>query len=112
MQPFPDGGRLIPISTGKGTEPVWSRDGTELFFRDGAQMLAVEVDTGTTFSAGRPQVLFEGSYDADVNSQGIPNYDTTPDGWVLMIRPADTASAQLVVVLHWFDELTERVPIN
>ena len=39
VQPFPEGGRVIPISTGGGTEPVWSRDGRELFYRDGTQLL-------------------------------------------------------------------------
>ena len=31
VQAFPDGGRLYNISPGEGREPVWSRDGTELF---------------------------------------------------------------------------------
>ena len=32
VQSFQDGGAVIPVSTGPGTEPVWSRDGGELFF--------------------------------------------------------------------------------
>ena len=41
--------------------PLWSRDGKELFFSslDGRQMFAVAVQSGTTFVAARPQVLFE-----------------------------------------------------
>ena len=30
LQPFPEGGRVVPVSAGPGTEPVWSRDGREL----------------------------------------------------------------------------------
>ena len=88
VQPFPDGGRVIPISTGAGTEPVWSRDGTELFFRDRQQMLVVAVEPGTTFSARRPELLFERPYDTDLTAQGNPNYDVAPDRRFLMVRPA------------------------
>ena len=55
----PEGGRRIPISTGPGTEAVWSRDGRELFYRNGDQMWVVEVETGTDFIAGSPDLLFE-----------------------------------------------------
>ncbi len=65
VQPFPDGGEVIPISTGPGTEPVWARDGEELFFRNGNQLLAVEIAADPTFNAGRPRVLFEGPYATD-----------------------------------------------
>ena len=41
VQPFPEGGRVIPISTGGGTEAVWSRDGRELFYRDGNRLLVL-----------------------------------------------------------------------
>lgn len=34
-QPFPEGGRITPVSTGPGTEAAWSRDGRELFYRIG-----------------------------------------------------------------------------
>ena len=58
VRPFPEGGRVIPISTGGGTEPVWSRDGRELFYRDGNQLLVVDVDVETEFTVGTSQVLF------------------------------------------------------
>ena len=30
--PFPDVGDKLPVSNGGGTRPIWSRDGTELFY--------------------------------------------------------------------------------
>ena len=39
-------------------------------------------------------------------------YDVTPDGErFIMVRPADTSKPRMNVVLHWFQEFTERVPV-
>ena len=111
VQPFPDGGAVSTISTGVGTEPVWSRDGTELFFRDGDRMMAVDVETGSAFAAGRPQILFEESYQADPAGEGYPNYDVASDGRFLMIKADAPAVPQINVVLNWDQELLARVPI-
>ena len=73
-------------------------------------MLAVEVDTGPTFSAGRPQVLFEASYAADSIGVGNQNYDAALDGRFLMIRSGEDSAPQINVVLNWFEELTRLVP--
>ena len=111
VQPFPDGGAVVPISTGVGTEPVWARDGTELFFRDGNRMMAVDVDLGGTFSAGRPRVLFDEAYEPDPLGVGIRNYDVAADGRFLMIRGTPGVT-QIDVVLNWLEELKERVPVD
>ena len=111
VQPFPEGGAVVPISTGAGTEPVWSRDGTELFFRTGNQMMVVDVQLGALFSAGRPQVLFDGAYERDPLGVGLRNYDVASDGRFLMISGGAGVPAQIEVVLNWTQELLERVPI-
>ena len=46
-----------------GSEPLWSRDGRELFFRSGNRMMAVDVTLAPAFSTRTPHVLFEGNYD-------------------------------------------------
>ena len=113
-QPFPEGGTIIPISTGPGTEPVWSRDGRELFYRNGNQMLAVTVQPRPKFSVGRPNLLFEGPYLLDSLNLGIPNYDVSLDGQhFLMVTGAideDATPPQITVVLNWFEELKRLVP--
>ena len=58
VQPFPEGGQRWLISTGGGIEPMWSRDGRELFYRNGNQMMAVPTDTEPGFNAGTPRLLF------------------------------------------------------
>ena len=111
VQPFPDGGPVTAISTDGGTEPVWSRDGTVLFFRDGARMMAVDVEDGTRFAVGPPRLLFERPYEQDPLGIGIQNYDVAADGRFLMVRrTADTTA--ITLVLNWFEELNRLAPTN
>ena len=37
VQSFPGGGNKRQISTDGGTEPLWSRDGTEILYRTGTR---------------------------------------------------------------------------
>ena len=47
--------------------------------------------------------MFRGPYVLD--SFGNPNFDVAPDGRFLMVRGEPTESADLKVVLNWFDTL-------
>ena len=53
----------MQVSTEGGAEPLWSRDGRELFYRNGEKMMAVAISAGTELSPGKPTLLFEGPYD-------------------------------------------------
>jgi serine/threonine-protein kinase len=113
VQAFPEGGRRIPISTGPGTEAVWSRDGRELFYRNGDQMWVVDVETEPEFKVGDPGLLFEASYDQDSIGRGNPNYDVDLDGQrFLMLRGAATGTdpPHIILVEHFDEELTRLFP--
>ncbi len=86
---------------------MWSRDGEELFYRQGNQMMAVTVETEPSFRATTPRVLFEGPYSRVSNGT---NYDVSPDGRFVMVKPNQTASTKINVVLNWFEELKRLVP--
>jgi dipeptidyl aminopeptidase/acylaminoacyl peptidase len=107
VQPFPGPGAKWLVSTDGGIDPVWSKDGRELFFRHGDELMAVSVATAREFSAGRPRRLFETRFDAGDNG---PNYDVSPDGkWFVMPRSdSGPESAELHLVLNWFGEVTAR----
>ena len=113
MRPFPDvdGGQWL-ISAGGGSAPTWAFDGSELFYQEGSRMMAVSVQTDPIFAHGTPQVLFQGSH--YISAGNGRNYDLAPDGRFLMMSRAQTGESrpQFNVVLNWFQELTERVPIN
>jgi serine/threonine-protein kinase len=115
VQAFPGPGPKIQVSNDGGTDPVWKKNGGELYFRDGDKMMAVSVSTARTFTAGRPQMLWEGHYSHGMSTSCGPpgatssNYDVTADGRrFLMVKDEapDTAfSRQIVVVLGWADEV-------
>jgi serine/threonine-protein kinase len=109
----PATGQQTPISTYGGTDPVWRRDGRQLYYRSGDDMMVVDVRYGP-FWASKAEVLWTGKYLAGAGSScGMAgptsaNYDVTPDGErFLMIEDASPAaeSQRLSVVLNWLVEL-------
>ena len=112
VQPYPGPGGRSQISTEGGAEPVWSRNGRELFYRSGDKMMAADIDTRSSFSAGKPKSLFQGLYQPTPIFEA--NYDVAPDGRFLMIKPGgeEQAPTQVNVVLNWFEELKRLVPVS
>jgi dipeptidyl aminopeptidase/acylaminoacyl peptidase len=111
VQSFPEAGEKYQISTDGGLRPAWSKDGTEIFYRKGDQVLAVSVETGSSFVAGRPRVLFERYY---VSAIAVRTYDISLDGkrFVMIGREPfpDTPITHLNVTLNWFEELERLAP--
>jgi serine/threonine-protein kinase len=112
-----DGGRW-QISSGGGRQPLWSFDGTELFYLDyNGAMMAASVTLGPTFIPGSVVTLFENEgYGGSGAQGGGRTYDLSRDGGrFLMIKaarsPDDESSPSLVVVLNWFEELKRLVPV-
>ena len=109
VQPFPRSGETWRVSAERGTEPIWSRDGRELFYRKGNEMMVIPIQTSPTFNAGEPRLLFEGGFQAGEPAQ--PNYDVAPDGRFLMIESTGGPTAtKLNVVLNFFEELKRLDP--
>ena len=125
VQPFPEAaGDRWPVSTAGGTEPLWSRDGRELFYRapNGAVM-RVSVAPGSTWKAGTPTELLKAAPYAlgasrDFTAHTSRTYDVSRDGKrFLMIKnvdaPAQPAVApRIVIVRNWPEELKRLVPIK
>ncbi len=65
VRPYPDAGSRVRISTDGGTEPVWRRDGRELFYRSRDRMMSVSIQTEPSFRAGEPETLFEQPFQLD-----------------------------------------------
>jgi serine/threonine-protein kinase len=114
VQPYPGPGGKWQISTEGGTEPAWNRNGRELFYRSGDKMMAVDIATQPSFAAGKPRMLFVGRYQPAPFP--IANYDVSADGnRFLMLKPSESTEAaptQINVVLNWFEELKQKVPIG
>ena len=114
VKPYPGEGGIVPISTEGGNQPLWARDGEELFYRNGNQMMVVSVQTQPTFKPETPRLLFEGSYNYSYANL-TANYDVTPDGQrFVMIKESEEelTATSINVVQNWFEELKRLVPTN
>ena len=105
VRPFPDASRKLVVSTSGGNQPVWSRDGKELFYRNGSQMLAVPVRTGRDLDLGTPEVLFDQEFSFGGSGTTFAQFDVAGDGRFLLFK-RDTEPGRLHVVLNWTAELT------
>jgi Tol biopolymer transport system component len=97
------------VSTDGGRSVVWSRDGSELFYRRGDDVMVATFDGAGGVTVGRPQLLFSGPY-FGAGRQG--DFDVTPDGQRFVMVRSDAAAQlqQLSVVQNWSSELAARVP--
>jgi serine/threonine-protein kinase len=114
VQPFPDGGQRHQISTGVGHKPVWSPDGTIIYYREleDGPILAASVTTKPRFEAEAPRMLLEGKYEEGLYTWA-PNFDIAPDGesFVMIKEDEDWGRAtEIRVVLNWFEEIERLVP--
>jgi len=111
VRPYPGPGEKLTISTEGGSEPIWSRTGRELFYRNGDAMMSVGISAGPPLEVGSPRRLFERPYESTLALW--PDYDVTPDGQrFLMVRTLEQHESppQINVVVNWFSELQQRVP--
>jgi hypothetical protein len=101
--------RVWQISYDLGEEPIWSANGDELFYRNRDKWMVVSISTKPEFTAGTPQVVFEGPY---LNVSGL-SYNVAPDSQrFLVLQPQydDSQIRELHVVTNWFEELKRLVP--
>jgi Tol biopolymer transport system component/aminoglycoside phosphotransferase (APT) family kinase protein len=102
--PFPNAGdSRWPVSADGGSEPLWSRDGRELFYRNAVgEIVSVQVGSKGRFSVGPVRVLFsDRDYTRNVTHQ---QYDVSPDGQrFIMVRPVTRGrDGRLILVRNAF----------
>jgi len=107
VRTYPAAGGRWQISLDGGSEPVWSPQGGEIFYRNADAMMTAKVRTQPTFEVTARSVLFTGQYQ---NGFGwSPNYAVSPDGKTfLMLEAVVSAKQQMVVTLNLFHELRRR----
>ncbi len=130
VHPFPNvnNGRW-QVSTDDGNSPLWSPDSRELFYLTGRNTvdaaMRVAVETEPTFKHGKPEVLFRGKYIGYWPDNGTP-WDINPDGKrFLMIKgpvategvsapkeSTDVEPLKINIIVNWFEELKQRVPVK
>ena len=123
MEPFPATGERRRISQDLGAFPVWSADGSELFYRPLTSGLAqrqtlkrIAITTAPTFAYTSEEQLPIENY---LSFAYYRSYDITPDGeQFVLVFPAEettssaSASAQIRIIENWFTELEHLVPTD
>ena len=103
VRPFPEGDAQWPVSVQSGSDPVWSHDGTELFYREGRRLMGAKVRYSPSFDVGTPTVVLDeldGPYDADHDGRRF-----------VTVRPVAAlgATIRLDVITDWYAELVRRM---
>jgi serine/threonine-protein kinase len=95
----------LQVSVDGATEPMWSRDGREIFYRAGSRLVAAQLQLGADPSVVSRTSLFDVSaYDA---AGPHANYDVSPDGtWFVFARRGGTNH---IVVIQNVAELARRL---
>lgn len=95
---------VVQISVRGGIEPLWSRDGRELFYREGNKLMVAEVSpSSTTLQPRAPEVLFEGRFRTSGLGAETADYDVSPSGdRFVMVRTKNLVMPTVIdVVLNW-----------
>lgn len=109
MRAFPNNGGLWKISNNGGDHPIWSRNGHELLYQAGDQMMAVSYSAkGGTFAPEKPRVWLAkvGGTACDLSQDGKRMLVLTP------VNSPDAAKAEHEVVLfqNFIEYLRQRAP--
>jgi hypothetical protein len=99
------------ISNNGGSKPRWSRNGRDLLYRSGDQIMAVSYTVkGGAFVAEKPRLWI-----AKLGATIGPDWDLAPDGKravVLSPPEAPRQEHEVVFLENFFDELQWRVPVG
>jgi serine/threonine-protein kinase len=120
VQPFPPTGSKYLVSAPEedGHHAVWSRDGRELYYTPGpgGRIQRVVVTTRPSFQLS-PALTLPRRF-ANAPPAMPRTYDVAADGRFLGLIEADAVSiegtplSKIYVVLNWFEELKEKVPVR
>lgn len=105
-------GKRMQLSADGGMNPVWNPRGSELFYRAGRSLMAVQFAEGRRGQAVR---LFDDESGglAMGADRGEPGFEVDRQGRrFLMLEPLESATypSQLYVMRNWFEELKAKGP--
>ena len=121
VQPFPASpGVKHQITQNTGSMPLWSRDGTELFYRPSPAGSAILTKVGI---ATEPSLNITPERRVPIEdfivTGGYRSYDIAPDGErFVMVFPVaeshsdESARDEIIIVQNWFEELKRLLPTD
>ena len=105
VRPYPEPGGRVQVSSGGGTEPVWSRDGQRLFYVAGRRIMAARLAPPPNVRVLARDSLFVGGGFGDFSGA---TYDVAPDGGSFLMLRTDQQHVQLVIALDWASAVSAR----
>jgi hypothetical protein len=112
VRAFPGPGMKQQVSSEGGREPLWARNGIQLFYRRLDQVWVVDVRTDGGFAMSKPRLLFEKP--GYGSGSPIRAYDLSLDSQrFLMVKEENrkpTPVTEMILVQNWFEELKRLVP--
>jgi len=110
IKPLEEDGERQIVSTNGGGQPQWRSDGKELFYLalDGS-MMSAEIKQ-EPLKADIPEKLFQ---TVIAVQPSIDQYAVTRDGQrFLILNPGEAVNVSSInIVLNWFEELKQKVPV-
>jgi eukaryotic-like serine/threonine-protein kinase len=110
VRPFPNSTRKYSVSSSGGIEPLWARNGKQLFYRGEIEMFVADVRTDGGFSTSKPRLLFEKP--GYVFGYPVRTYDISLDGQrFLMVKREEMKPSpltEMILVQNWTEELKRR----
>ena len=109
VRPFPGPGAPVRISSGGGRKPMWSKDGAEILYENGAQVMSARVTAlAPSFRADTPRLLFTNTFVRDDTDPLIRFLDPAADGRFLGVEASQSAKPPAVIVALQWDEVLKR----
>jgi serine/threonine-protein kinase len=105
VRPLGGSGRQQQVSTEGATQPLWSHDGRELFYRNAAgNVVSVAVTVGETFAFGAPHVLF-----AAPDSLAWTRVNSANDRTFFVMRRNMRANGRVMLIRNWTSTLEQQL---
>lgn len=99
VRPFLGVGGRVQISANGGRRPIWSRDGSRIYFWEGSRMMSAVIGRDPALRVVSREALFDGLYEQD--------FDVSRDGRRLLMIESKNSGVSLVVVPNWLTELKQ-----
>jgi tRNA A-37 threonylcarbamoyl transferase component Bud32 len=90
-------GPRVQISTRGGTEPMWDRSGSRLFYRGATRMMRATLTLSPTLAVVRRDSLFGDGY----SHLGLSSADVFPDGRRFVMLVPEPVSFQTQLITNW-----------
>jgi serine/threonine-protein kinase len=108
VRSYPEPNVKVQVSVGGGGAPVWSADGTRLYYASGSAIVEARLATSPGLRVMSRDTAFANVVNSGANF-GQANFDITKDGSRIVIPSAESSTYPLVVVPNWRTELHQRL---